>query len=508
MSTTNQRLNRELLEKKLLGTELAPFSAAILDYPEKVIQFGEGNFLRGFVDWMIHQLNKRSLFQGRVVVVQPIPSGRVAELNQQDGLYTLILRGTQDGQVVDKREVIASISRGLDPYTQWQEVLKCAENPVIEYVVSNTTEAGIAYNPADHLGDQPPVSYPGKLTAYLYHRYEHFQGDASKGMVIMPCELIDRNGDNLKRVVLQLAAEWNLPQAFRDWLINANHFLNTLVDRIVTGYPVKEMEKLQSELGYTDQNMDTGEIFHLWVIEGDAKLGDRLPFSQAGLNVKWVKDMTPYRTRKVRILNGAHTSTVAVAYLAGIDLVRDAVHDPKVGEFLKQAVFEEIIPTLDLEKSELQQFAGAVLERFDNPFIDHKWSDISLNSTSKFEARVMPSLKKYFEKQRVLPKRMTFSLAALFALYYGTEIRDNKLVGHRNGKEYFVQDDLPKLEFFRSVWQRYEKAELGLEQAANEILMKFWPKETQELPSLASEVAFYLQEILNSGILSSLEKCS
>ncbi|TCL70887.1 tagaturonate reductase [Hydrogenispora ethanolica] len=508
MSTPKQQLNRDFLEKNLLGKELAPFTAEILDYPEKIIQFGEGNFLRGFVDWMVHQLNKQSLFQGRVVVAQPIPSGRVAELNQQDGLYTLILRGTQDGQVVDQREIITSISRGLDPYTQWQEVLKCAENPAIEYVVSNTTEAGIAYNPADRSSDQPPVSFPGKLTAYLYHRYQHFQGDATKGMVILPCELIDRNGDNLKRVVLQLAAEWNLPLQFQEWLTKANHFLNTLVDRIVTGYPAKEMAQLQEELGYTDQNMDTGEIFHLWVIEGDAALGERLPFTKAGLNVKWVKDMTPYRTRKVRILNGAHTSTVAVAYLAGIDLVRDAVHDQKVGQFLKQAVFEEIIPTLDLEKSELQQFAAAVLERFDNPFIDHKWSDISLNSTSKFEARVMPSLKKYFEKQRVLPKRMTFSLAALFALYYGTEIRDNKLVGHRNGKEYFVQDDLPKLEFFRDVWQKYEKAELSLEQAVAGILTRFWPQEAQELPTLASEVAFYLQDILNSGIVSSLEKCS
>jgi tagaturonate reductase len=508
MSTSSPQLNRDLLVNHLLGKSLAPFSAAILDYPEKIIQFGEGNFLRGFVDWMVHQMNKQSLFQGRIVVVQPLPSGRVAELNQQDGLYTLILRGTQDGQVLDQREIITSVSRGLDPYTQWREVLKCAENPAIEFVVSNTTESGIAYNPADRPSDQPPVSFPGKLTAYLYHRYQHFNGAVDKGMVILPCELIDRNGDNLKQVVLRLAAEWKLPAGFTEWLNQANHFTNTLVDRIVTGYPFKEIAVLQEELAYSDQNLNTGEIFHLWVIEGDAALGERLPLAQAGLNVKWVKDITPYRTRKVRILNGAHTSTVAVAYLAGIDLVRDAVHDRKVGEFLKQAVFEEIIPTLELEKSELQQFAKAVLERFDNPYIDHKWADISLNSTSKFEARVMPSLKTYYQKRQVLPKRMTFSLAALFALYYGTEIRDNKLVGHRNGKEYFIQDDLPKLEFFRSVWQCYEDGELTLEQCVAEILNRFWPQEARELPSLAPEVAADLREILNSGIVPSLEKCS
>lgn len=501
-------LNRRLLEERLLGTELADYKPEVLNYPEKIIQFGEGNFLRAFVDWMVHQVNKKGLFKGRVVVVQPIAQGRVANLNQQDGLYTQILRGTQNGQIVDKREIIPVISRGLNAYTEWDEVLKCAENPEIEYIVSNTTEAGICYNPSDKLFDNPPASFPAKITAYLFRRYQFFNGAPDKGMILLPCELIDRNGDNLKRIVLQLAEEWGLPEDFINWVKTSNHFLNTLVDRIVTGYPFKEVNQLQQELGYTDQNLNTGEVFHLWVIEGDPQLQEKLPFAQGGLNVKWVQDMTPYRTRKVRILNGVHTSAVAVAYLSNIELVRDAVHDRKVGKFMHDVVFEEIIPTLDLDTNELQGFAKDVLERFNNPFIDHKWFDISLNSTSKFQARVLPSLKQYVAKTGHLPKRLTFSLAALIAFYQGTEIRNNRLVGHRAGQEYFIQDDQDTLEFFKDKWTRYQKGELSLVQVTTDILAKFCPEELEEYPELVPEVARDLKLILHEGILSGLEKVS
>lgn len=502
------KLNRKLLEEKLLGTELANYNPEVLNYPEKIIQFGEGNFLRAFVDWMVHQVNKEGLFKGRVVAVQPIAQGRVANLNQQDGLYTQILRGMQKGQIVDRREIIPVISRGLNAYTEWEEVLKCAENPEIEYIVSNTTEAGISYNAKDKLTDNPSVSFPAKITAYLYRRYQHFQGAPDKGMILLPCELIDRNGDNLKRIVLRLAAEWGLAEAFITWLKTSNQFLNTLVDRIVTGYPFKEADKLQQELGYKDQNLNTGEIFHLWVIEGDTMLQERLPFAKAGLNVKWVKDMTPYRTRKVRILNGVHTSAVAVAYLSNIELVRDAVHDGRVGKFMHDVVFEEIIPTLDLDAKELQGFAKDVLERFNNPFIDHKWFDISLNSTSKFQARVLPSLKQYVAKTGHLPKRLTFSLAALIAFYHGTEIRNNRLVGNRASQEYLIQDDLVNLEFFQDMWTRYQKGELSLVQLTTNSLAKLCPEELEEYPELVPGVARDLKLILREGMLPSLEKVS
>ena len=506
-------LNRTLLEEKLLGTTLADYPRELLNYPERVIQFGEGNFLRAFVEWMIHEMNKAGAFKGRVVVVQPIAQGRVSDLNAQDGLYTLLLRGVQNGKVVNSREIIPAISRGLDAYSQWREVLKCAEDPQIEFVVSNTTEAGIVYLPGEKLDDtptcaNPPKSYPAKLAVYLYHRFQFFHGDPAKGMVIIPCELIEANGSNLKAVILKLAAEWGLPPEFSQWIEAHNYFLNTLVDRIVTGYPSKDAAKIESELGYHDQNLDTGEIFHLWVIEGDARLADRLPFHKAGLNVKWVTDLTPYRTRKVRILNGAHTSTVAVACLSDIDIVRDAVNDGTVGKFMQSVLFDEIIPTLDSDVNELKGFAKDVLERFNNPFIDHKWFDIALNSTSKFETRVMPSLRRYVEKSGKLPKKLTFSLAALIALYHGTEIRGNKLVGSRNGKEYFIQDDPETLEFFRDNWNRYETGAITLAAIVDNVMHRFWPDFAKQHPQIITEVTNYLSVIVNSGIGPGLKKCS
>lgn len=499
-------LNRELFEARLCGTELANVSSGIFEYPEKVVQIGEGNFLRAFVDWMFHEMNKKGIFGGRVVVVQPIEEGRVKHLNEQDGLYTLLLRGVQDGNVVNKAEIITTISRGLEAYTQWKEVLKLAENPEIEFVVSNTTEAGIAYVPSDKLSDNPPDSYPGKLTAFLYHRFQHFEGAMDKGMVIIPVELIDRNGDNLKKIVIQLAEDWELPQDFIEWIEEANYFLNTLVDRIVTGYPHNEACQIEEELGYCDSNLVAGEIFHLWVIEGDKKLKEKLPFHRIGLNVKWVDDLTPYRTRKVRILNGAHTSSVAVAYLAGIDIVRDAVNDTLVGDFMRAAIFDDIIPTLDLGESELKEFADAVLERFKNPFIDHQWLDISLNSTSKFKTRVLPSLIEHCRRFGVFPKRLTFSFAALIAFYRGLEIKDDKLVAYRNGEEYLVNDDIEALEFFRELWASYENSKTDLKDMVKAVLSKveFWGSNLDELSGLTDEVYDYLKSIVTCGMRESL----
>ncbi|MEJ6950729.1 tagaturonate reductase [Natronospora cellulosivora (SeqCode)] len=508
MSKNLNRLNKEYLKENLLGTELADYSAKILDYPERVIQFGEGNFLRAFVDWMLHEMNKKAVFQGRAVLVQPIPEGRVSNLNEQDNLYTLLLRGKQNGKVIDKREVISSVSRGLEAYNEWDKVLKLAEDPQVDIVVSNTTEAGIVYSPEDKLDDIPPESFPGKLTAYLYHRYQYFNGDKEKGMLIVPVELIDRNGDKLKEIILKLADDWSLGQDFKNWIEEDNDFVNTLVDRIVTGYPFNETEKIEEELGYSDQNLDTGEIFHLWIIEGDERLKDKLPFHKAGLNVKWVDDMTPYRSRKVRILNGAHTSTVPVSYLAGIDLVRDAVNDGLVGEFIKEAMFEDIIPSLDFNREELEDFAGKILERFENPFIDHKWLDISLNSSSKFKTRVLPSLVKYIEEKNQLPERLVFSLAALVAFYKGTEVRDNKLIAFRDGEEYQIKDDIEALEFFKNIWKAYDDKDITTEELVEKFLgnQDFWERDLNDLSGLKHGVKVYLENILNRGMNESLEE--
>ncbi|HYE82321.1 MAG TPA: tagaturonate reductase [Clostridia bacterium] len=476
--------------------------------PEKILQFGEGNFLRGFVDWMINAVNERELFNGRVVVVQPLEQGLSEVLNRQDGLYTLYLRGIQAGKVVEEKNIISSISRGINIYSQFDEYLKCAENPDLRFIISNTTEAGIAYNPNDRADDRPPVSFPGKLTVLLNKRFRYFNGDASKGFVIIPCELIDRNGDNLKSIVIKLADEWGLGKEFIRWVENANHFLNTLVDRIVTGYPRDEAEKITEELGYKDNLLDTAEIFHLWVIEGDKRFADELPLAHAGLNVIWTDDMAPYRTRKVRILNGAHTMTVLAAYLYGLDTVKECMDDGLISAFMKKGIFEEIIPTLDLAENELLDFAGAVTERFKNPFIKHYLLNISLNSTSKYKTRVLPSILEYVKRKGELPKALTFSMAALLAFYRGTEIRGNSLIGNRQAKEYEINDDLPVLELFCKLWRDYEVSKNGSEKLVSEVLSKtdIWGADLNALPGFTLAVADYLHRIAALGIKNALNE--
>jgi len=479
----------------------------IKDFPEKVLQFGEGNFLRGFVDWMFHRLNEQGLFQGRICVVQPIENGLVDVLNEQDGLYTLILRGIQGGKVVEDKEIITSVSRGINPYKDFDEYLKCAENPELRVIISNTTEAGIKYNPEDKLADTPPASFPGKLTVLLYRRFKAFNGDDSKGLIIIPCELIDRNGEQLKKIVLQLSDEWNLGNDFVDWMNRSCYFVNTLVDRIVTGYPRDEIAGLQEQLGYEDKLLDTAEIFHLWVIEGDKQLEEELPFTKAGLNVIWTDDQMPYRERKVRILNGAHTMTVLAAYLYGKDTVKECMDDEVISLYIKKGIFEEIIPTLDLPKEELEEFANAVLERFSNPFIKHYLLSIALNSTSKFKTRVLPSITEYVNRVGKLPKILTFSMAALIAFYKGREIKGTSLVGTRNSQEYTINDDLPVLEFFKGVWAEFDGSESGVYALVEKVLSwkELWGSNLNDIPEFTNAVAGCLKNILFNGIHKAMQ---
>lgn len=481
--------------------------STIKEMPERVLQFGEGNFLRGFVDWMINEANEKGLFNGRVAVVQPLRQGLIEALNSQNGLYTLYLRGIQDGRVVEEKRIISSISRGIDIFSQFDEYLKCAENPELRFIISNTTEAGIVYNSKDRPEDRPPASFPGKLTLLLNKRFRHFNGDAAKGLVIMPCELIDRNGDSLKNIVIQLAKEWGLEKEFISWIENSNYFLNTLVDRIVTGYPSDEAGKIAEELGYKDSLLDTAEIFHLWVIEGDKRFSDELPLTHAGLNVIWTDDMTPYRTRKVRILNGAHTMTVLAAYLYGLDTVTECMEDDLISAFMKKGIFEEIIPTLDLPEKELLDFANAVSERFKNPFIRHYLLSISLNSTSKYKTRVLPSILEYVNRKGELPEVLTFSMAALIAFYRGTELRGNSLIGSRQANEYKIDDELPVLELFSKLWRDYEAGKNGIEKLVSEVLSKkdIWGTDLNALPGFTPAVADHLYRIAADGMKAALE---
>lgn len=485
-------------------------------YPEKILQFGEGNFLRGFVDWMVDSMNEQGLFDGSVVVVQPIEQGLIETLNEQNGLYTLYLRGLQDGRIVEKKRIVTSISRGINPYADFDAYMNMAESSDLRFVISNTTEAGIAYSPDDRPEDQPPVSFPGKLAVFLYRRFTSFKGDPSKGLVIIPCELIDRNGDKLKEIILRLSEAWGYGQGFIEWLKTSNYFLNSLVDRIVTGYPREEAETLAAELGYTDKLINTAEIFHLWVIEGERRFAEELPFVKAGLNVLWTEDMTPYRTRKVRILNGAHTMTVLAAYLYGLDTVKQCMDDALVRAFMEKGLYEEIIPTLDLPEDELLDFAKKVSERFANPFIKHYLLSISLNSTSKFKTRVLPSITEYVKRKGEIPPALSFSLAALIAFYRGTELQGNALKGSRKAADmdgeqfenYAIQDDQDVLELFRKLWQDFENGSVDIENLTFNVLSEtnMWGMDLNILPEFTAAVAGHLQKITKDGIASCLKE--
>ena len=386
---------------------------------ERIIQFGEGGFLRSFVDVFVNKMNEQGLYDGKVVVVQPIAKGLIPVLNEQKGEYHQFLRGIEDGKVINDCIHVKSISRGVDPYTDYAEYLKLAKNPDMRVIISNTTEAGIEYLGTESITDAPPKSFPAKLTALLYERFQA----GLPGFIILSCELIDNNGKELLDCVLKYAKLWNLSEKFIAWIKEENHFCNTLVDRICTGYPKDEVAELTAFLGEEDKLMNTAEIFHLWVIEGDFE--KEFPLAAAGVNVIWTKDVKPYKKRKVRILNGGHTSMVLGARLYGLSTVKECLDDPIVGAFLNKTIFEEIIPTLGNEEENIP-FGKAVLERFANPFVKHQLLSIALNSVSKFKARVLPTILEYYEANKKLPKCMTFSLAALIAFYRTDEANDGE----------------------------------------------------------------------------------
>lgn len=417
--------------------------------PEKVLQFGEGNFLRAFVDYFVDVANEQAGFNAKVALVQPIAQGGLEKyFGEQQGLYTLYLRGCEGDEAVNKKRVISAVNRYINPYADYGALIESAKNPDLRYIVSNTTEAGIAYDAGCAYDDAPPAGFPAKLARFLHERWKAFGSMKGKGVVILSCELIDDNGKELAECVAKHVADWGLEHAFVRWLKEECLFCSTLVDRIVTGYPRSEAEKLNRENGYVDHLMDTGEVFGLWVIEGPAWLKDELPFEKAGLNVKVVEDHTPYKKRKVRILNGAHTSMVCAAYLCGQDIVRDCMFDEELSAFMKKAIWDEIIPVVPLPEEELKTFAEAVVERFKNPFIDHALLSITLNTTSKWRARVLPSLKDFVEKFGRLPECLAFSLAAYIAFYNGVRTEDGKVCGHRDGACYELNDEAFVLEFF------------------------------------------------------------
>lgn len=425
------------------------------DAPERVLQFGEGNFLRAFVDYFFDRLNEESGFNGKVCLVQPIAGGDFVRnaINEQQGLYTLYLRGFENGEKVNAKRVISSVSRCINPYVDFDAFLANAANPDLRFLASNTTEAGIAYDPACKFDDRPPSSFPAKLTRFMYERFRLFGAEKGKGFVILSCELIDHNGQELRRCVEKYIADWRLGDDFAAWVRDENVFCSTLVDRIVTGYPRGEAEALNEANGYVDNVIDTGECFGFWVIEGPQSIVKELGLDKTKLPIIVVDDHTPYKQRKVRILNGAHTSFVLGAYLKGFDIVRDCMNDDDVRGFMEETIYDEIIPTLSLPEQELKDFARSVTERFKNPFIDHRLLDISLNSVSKWKARCLPSVKGYFAKFGKSPKNLSASFRALVAFYSRGErwnAEGNALEAKRGDDTYLVRDDKKVLEWFLS----------------------------------------------------------
>ena len=474
--------------------------------PERVLQFGEGNFLRAFADYWFDMANEKAGWNGKCVLVQPIAQGLTQLINRQEGLYTLYLRGRQNGEKVDAKRVISSVSRCLNPYEKqdYDAMMDVAAGEALEYIVSNTTEAGIVYDPSCRLEDCPPASFPAKLTQVLLHRWRA----GRPGVVVLSCELIDNNGKELLRCVNQYIKQWGLEEGFARWVNGDCTFCSTLVDRIVPGRirDAAEAARLEDENGYRDALIDVGEVFDVWNIEGPEWLAEKLPFRAAGLNCPVVPDVTPYKKRKVRILNGAHTGFVLGAYLAGYDIVRDCMQDDVILGFMNRMLHEEVIPTLPLDRQDLEAFAAAVQDRFNNPFINHELMSITLNSTSKWRARNMPSLLEYAQTAGKLPPCLAMSFAAYIA-FYSSDIQaltEQGLVCRRpKGNEYTVSDDRWVLEFY------YSRRGVSDETLVHDVMTneKMWGQDLTLVPGFEQAAAENLRRIRTEGARAAFAAC-
>jgi len=462
-------------------------------YTEKVIQFGEGNFLRAFIEWIIWKTNQKTDFNASVVVVQPIDRGMVDMLNEQDGLYHLNLQGLLDGKPVDSIDLIDVISRGINPYRDFQDYLKLAEQPEMRFIISNTTEAGIAFDPACKFTDAPASSYPGKLVQLLYHRYEYFKGDLSKGFIIFPCELIFLNGKHLKECIYQYIELWKLGEDFKNWFEKACGVYCTLVDRIVPGYPRDNAAELCERAGYEDHLLDKAEVFHLWVIEAPKEVAKEFPADKAGLNVLFVPSEAPYHERKVTLLNGPHTVLSPVGYLSGLNTVRECCEDETIGAFVHKVMYEELLPTLNLPEEELRKFAGDVLERFKNPFVKHFVTSIMLNSFPKFKTRDLPGLKTYLERKGELPKGIVLGLAGICTYYKG---------GKRGDDEIVVNDDEAIKNLLLELWASGDVAAVAKGVLGAEFI---WDEDLNAVPGLTELLTADLALIQKKGMRAAVE---
>lgn len=461
--------------------------------PTKVIQFGAGNFLRAFAEYLIQSANEHFGFNGNVAIVQYVSPQGALQINQQDGLYTLLLQGIKDGIAVQEKQIIDCVTQAINPNLDYQAFLALADLPDVRYIISNTTEAGIVFNPADKFSDTPASTFPAKLVQLLYRRFTNVKGDIDKGFIILPCELIENNGSCLKQICEQYADLWSLGRDFGLWLNNANHFCSTLVDRIVPGFP-----KNTPELGYEDKLLTMAEQYYSWIIADAEKIKDELIFNQEAFNVKLVSDLTAYRDLKVRILNGTHSALVPVAYLLGIDTVREAVEDTRVGKFIRQLIFNEIVPTIKIDSSECEEFANDVLERFANPFIEHRLMSIALNSLAKFKTRDLPIILDYQAQFKRVPTHLALSLAALLVFYRGSFAERGRID---------LVDDAQFIAYFKSSWDEFA-IDGNIDKLTNQLLKNesVWGVDLSKNIQLTEAISNYVGKILSGSLAKLVEE--
>jgi tagaturonate reductase len=461
--------------------------------PVKVLQFGGGNFLRGFADWIIDVLNEKTDFNGAIDILTSVTPGTAEQINEQHGLYYLVQQGNKDGKQFSETRLITSVNCAINPAQSYEAFLKTALNPDLRFIISNTTEAGITFDESDNNINSLPSSFPGKLSLLLYHRFVHFEGAEDKTLIVMPCELIEQNGDVLKRIVLQYASHWNFPDQFKTW-IDKNVFCNTLVDRIVPGFPKESINQIQQAAGFDDKLTVAAEPFYFWAIETPIDVSQEFPTRLAGLDgVLFTSDITPYRLRKVRILNGAHTVLTAVAYLRGLRTVKEAMDDPDIEKFIVQTIEHEIIPTLSLPRQELFEFSKAVVDRFKNPFIKHQLLSISLNSISKFKVRVLPTIIDYMKLKQTLPPNLVMSLAALICFYRG----------HWKNEIIPLNDSPEVIATMQDAWKGG-----SIEQTVHKILSnaKLWERDLSKINGLVEAVSINVKSLVSSGSVADIIK--
>lgn len=478
---------------------------SVFALPEKVLQFGTGVLLRGLPDYFVDKANRQGLFNGRIVVVKSTSQGTTDEFAQQDGLYTLYVRGIENGVMSEEAIINSSISRVLSAKDQWNEILKCAHNPEMEIVISNTTEVGIVLTD-DHIDDTPPSSFPGKLLAFLFERFKAFNGNDAKGMVIVPTELITENGSKLRDIVLQLAANNKMEEAFIQWLTDANHFCNSLVDRIVPGkMPEGERSAAQQQLGYSDDLMIMAETFRLWAIESSAdRVAQVLSFSAADEGVVITPDIEKFRELKLRLLNGTHTFSSAIAFLGGFHTVKEFMSDGEMSRFLETLMMDEIAVALEgkvISYEEAARFATQVMDRFRNPFLDHKWISITMNFTSKMNMRNVPLLLRYYQKKNEVPRAMALGFAAYLLFMKGNATASGQFEGRLNGAAYPIQDD--RAAFYADKWL------IGDEDAfVSSILSdtELWDADLSRLPGFAEAVTKNLKSLQTRGVRETVSR--